>query len=353
MIRRRRPVREIAFSFDSFLDVVANVVGIILRLILVAWVGARAYKGALPPPPPPPPSFAAPAPLPEITDPLTETLARERQELARIQAELLERLREWQQARAGGGEVGQELAALAEKQKALQTEQAALAEVVAGKAQAEKAVSLSREELLERLRKLAAEIDALKKAPSLKRDLRYHVPVSRPLQTEELMFECRGGRVTLIDIGTLVEMAQRRVRDKEKALANSWEVEDSTPAVGAFRLRYTVGRERGVLDGIGGLPDPRSNFRYGLNGWEVQPVQEERGETADAALASGSAFRRVADGIDPAQTAVTLWVYPDSFPLYRRLRDYLHQRDAVVAGRPLPDGVPIASRPQGTASRGQ
>ena len=40
MFRRRRPVREIAFSFDSFLDVVANVVGIILRLILVAWVGA-------------------------------------------------------------------------------------------------------------------------------------------------------------------------------------------------------------------------------------------------------------------------------------------------------------------------
>ena len=36
MIRRRRPTREVAFSFDSFLDVVANVVGIILKLIIVA-----------------------------------------------------------------------------------------------------------------------------------------------------------------------------------------------------------------------------------------------------------------------------------------------------------------------------
>ena len=43
MIRRRRTQREIPFSFDSFLDVVANVVGIILRLILVAWVGGRSY----------------------------------------------------------------------------------------------------------------------------------------------------------------------------------------------------------------------------------------------------------------------------------------------------------------------
>src|SRR6267142_2555908 len=41
--RRRTPAREPAFSFDSFLDVVTNVVGIIVRLILVAWVGARAY----------------------------------------------------------------------------------------------------------------------------------------------------------------------------------------------------------------------------------------------------------------------------------------------------------------------
>ena len=32
-----------SFSFDSFLDVVANVVGIIIRLILVVWVGARSY----------------------------------------------------------------------------------------------------------------------------------------------------------------------------------------------------------------------------------------------------------------------------------------------------------------------
>ena len=44
MIRRRRRSREIPFSFDSFLDVVANVCGIIIRLILVVWVGARSYS---------------------------------------------------------------------------------------------------------------------------------------------------------------------------------------------------------------------------------------------------------------------------------------------------------------------
>ena len=48
MYRRRRSHREkIFFSFDSFLDVVANVIGIIIRLILVAWVGARTYTATM------------------------------------------------------------------------------------------------------------------------------------------------------------------------------------------------------------------------------------------------------------------------------------------------------------------
>jgi hypothetical protein len=73
----------------------------------------------------------------------------------------------------------------------------------------------------------------------------------------------------------------------------------------------------------------------------------------DAALREGSAFRHVIDGIDTEQTVVTFWVYADSFPLFRRLRDYLYERDVVVAGRPLPDGFPIASSRQGSVSRGQ
>ena len=44
MLRRRTRSREVPFSFDSFLDVVANVVGIIIRLILVVWVSARSYE---------------------------------------------------------------------------------------------------------------------------------------------------------------------------------------------------------------------------------------------------------------------------------------------------------------------
>jgi hypothetical protein len=48
-----------------------------------------------------------------------------------------------------------------------------------------------------------------------------------------------------------------------------------------------------------------------------------------------------------------MWVYPDSFLLYRQLRDFMHEHDIVVAGRPLLNGMPIASSRRGSASRGQ
>src|SRR2546429_8051048 len=97
MIRRRRPPREIAFSFDSFLDVVANVVGIIIRLILVVWVGARSYpsvalmqtRQAL----------AEAAAEVEPSDPLHKEIAACRAELARAQQRLLQQLEQVEDVR--------------------------------------------------------------------------------------------------------------------------------------------------------------------------------------------------------------------------------------------------------------
>ena len=349
MIRRRRPAREIPFSFDSFLDVVANVVGIILRLIIVAWVGARAYKGPPPPPPPAPPALEAIAALPAPTDPLAGEVERQRRELAAAQATLLERVHDWEAAHGRHDAAAAELAALATRRRGLEAEGAPVA--AAGTA-GPPPEALPLAEIAARGRKLAEEIAALRRAPSPKQTLRYRTPVSQPLQSEELMFECRNGRVTLIDIGAMLEEVKLGFKDKGEQLRNRWEVRDVTAPAGAFRLRYVVERERGPLEG-GGTPDERGNFRYGLSAWEVEPVRAARGETAEEALKPGSAFRKVMDALEPQQTAVTFWVYPDSFPLYRRLRDALHGRDVVVAGRPLPEGVPVASRKGGSASRGQ
>src|SRR5262245_55689786 len=97
--RRRRPEKEIVFSFDSFLDLVANVVGIIVRLILVAWVGARTYTGVFRPPAGGKAAAAAPAAAAPGTAREEAALEKARRRLADARAALLGQLRRQEQAR--------------------------------------------------------------------------------------------------------------------------------------------------------------------------------------------------------------------------------------------------------------
>src|SRR6266702_2322227 len=113
MIRRRRRHREIPFSFDSFLDVGANVEGIIIRLILVAWVGARSYSSVqeILKQKHSPAAVSSPAGLP--ADPLEFELARNRQHLAEAQARLLEQLRQLGEVRGNHRQTQSKLTSLA------------------------------------------------------------------------------------------------------------------------------------------------------------------------------------------------------------------------------------------------
>jgi hypothetical protein len=353
MFRRRRPNREIHFSFDSFLDVVANVVGIILRLILVAWVGARSYKAFVPVQPPTELTAEEEEALAEPKDPLSPEIEKQRKELARVQALLLEQIHKVDLEDQEVALTRKELEVTQKRKNELAAQRAVLAGAADAKSGNRKPLALTLEELREHGRQVAQEIETLSKAPSPKQALRYHTPVSAPVQSEEWMFECRAGRVTLVDIGTLLEDAIRRARSQMDRLRDRWELSDVTDPIGPFRLRFVVERERGLAGELGGGPSRVGSFRATMSQWEVEPVTSPRGEAVEAALKPASEFRRVVDHLDSRQATVTLWVYPDSFPLYRQLRDYLHEHDIVVAGRPVPDGSLIAASRSGSASRGQ
>jgi hypothetical protein len=348
MIRRRRRGREIPFSFDSFLDVVANVVGIIIRLILVVWVGARTYTGFQPPP-----GTTAEAEAREPADPLVSELEQRRRELALVQNRLSDQLHLLDGARAKDATPPAEWAALETRRQCLEAECSKWDEEATQRGKIVQAAALSGEELRQRSRRLMDEIKGMEKLPPLKKTFSYKTPISHPVQAEELLFECQDGRVTFIDIGTMLHDVRASIKEKGEELRSRWRVEGVGEPIGPYRLHYLIERERDTL-ALTDVPDAKGNFRFGLTGWIVEPIYPVRGEPVEAALAANSEFRRIVDVIDPQLTVVTFFVYPDSFAAFRRLRDYLYERDVVVAGRPLPRGAPItASSKNGTRSRGQ
>ena len=147
MARRRRHPREIAFGFDSFLDVVANVVGIILRLILVAWVGGRSYKADMPKTDlAPVPVLADPAPLPAPTDERQPMLVRHRREIGAQQKALLGKAAERESMRSVVGQLRLDLNALSAKCQAAEKQAASVTEDARRQAKAIHSVNLGEKE---------------------------------------------------------------------------------------------------------------------------------------------------------------------------------------------------------------
>lgn len=352
MIRRRRPQRETAFSFDSFLDLVTNIVGIIIRLILVVWVGARSYTGFTDLHPKDDKKVAEVPALPR--DPLEEELAKQRAEMADAQKRLLDQLRQLDLSRDEDKKAADELASLDATRRELEAARSDIERTAAAEGKNAKDYVLTLDDIQKRREKISEEIKALEKLPPMQKVLRYRTPVSKPVHSSEWHFECAQGRVSFVDVSTMLEDVRARLHDKGESLKSQWQVRDVTEAVGAFRMHYVIERQRDGLDGMLTLaPEAHASFGYGLSEWIVEPMAPIRGETAAAALAANSEFRHVCDGLSPALATVTFWVYPDSFPIYRQLRDYLADRDIAVAGRPLPEGVPITCSKRGSVSRGQ
>jgi hypothetical protein len=342
-MRRRRPKSEIAFGFDSFLDLVANVVGIILKLILVAFVGARTYKAFVPVAPSPPlPVFAALEPLPEPTDARSATLPARENEIELENLKLSKTQREKLALILQSEQLQRDLEALlaSEKQLSSEVEDVNAKKLVA--LQRSQLAAASVEELQARSKALLAELQRVQKQKIKSKEFRYRTPILMTIQDNELAFECRRGRLTLINFAALRTALERDVRRRREELHRNKQLTASTSPIGAFRFRYTI--------------EPELNSPWGgytLAQAELIPVVEERGETTSVALSEGSAFRKLLDRLDAKETAVTMWVYPDSFEVYRSVRDWLHERKFVVAGRPLPEGQLITASPKGTRSRGQ
>src|SRR5437879_261824 len=114
MLRRRRPLKNeaIHFSFDSFLDLVTNVVGIIIRLILVTWVGARSYHASMQWIDAEP-AATPPAPIPKVTDdPLHSRIEQSKRDLDDAKTRLLAQMKDLEAVEIQTEQTQAQLAAL-------------------------------------------------------------------------------------------------------------------------------------------------------------------------------------------------------------------------------------------------
>jgi hypothetical protein len=354
---------------ESYARLLANLVGVLLAVGGIGyglWSNPPKKPAPMPVPPAPASTTVAraavgasksetrPAPLPE-PDPEPEPPPPPPRELDRVAVakaladlDAASRDRERAEARLSGAEQQLKEAALQAANDAAANRKLAL-RVRDPSAQMARA-SMRGGFLKAERDRLKDEIAAINKAPRPKAKLLIdRNPVAKPADGDEFHFELRRNRITFIDLDQLMTLiksdAQLRIRLSDNARA----VESRVGPVGSFSMEYTLAR---AAPGIQELME-RHGLSYDLRGWELIPEFEGRGETYEATRSPVSAYSRAINRLTPNRSTITMWIYPDSFALYRRLRDELHARGFLVAARPLPEGMTIRGSPSGSLSAGQ
>jgi hypothetical protein len=199
--------------------------------------------------------------------------------------------------------------------------------------------------------KLTQELTTLRQLPHPKSaTILSKSPVARPASSEEYHFELRRARVTFINLDQLMNLCKSDAQVRMRMSDRPTEITSKVGPVGAFSLAYELVKATpGSVDEL----IQRKSVRFDLRAWELLPESENRGETFEATRNPISEFARAVNRMSPSRSTLTLWVYPDSFALYRRLREDLIEHGFSVAGRPLPEGMTIRGSPLGTQSAAQ
>ncbi len=334
----RRRTRQDANTpgHDSFLDVVANIVGILIILVMVA--GLRTRNATV-----------EAASSGENLHAEIKALDKEEAAAGSLRGDIFKAAAQIQQLtreRMIREEQRHRLAtAVAARQHQIQSHRSRL------DASSQKAydlrLGLSEARVqLDELRHQRGRVEAAEAAPV--RIESYPTPLSKPVDENEAHFRLRAGRVALIPLDRLLERLKADVRRQGHKLLSQPELTDVVGPEGGFRLRYTMERQELTERTRDGSVRVGSYAR--LKQWTLIPVSSQLGEPLEEALAEGSRFREALSKLDPKRATITIWTYPDSFAEFRRLKKHLYQLGFATAARPLPHSFPIGGSPEGSKS---
>ena len=326
---RPRPEDISSAGQDSFLDVVTNIVGILIILVMV--VGGRVQQIIL---------TAVPQ-ASSRADALEREIIGLEEKAASAESEIGELDR---QSRI----VATAVSLSSDARVQLATAVAAAKVDIERQKQATDAARVAAAESATRRKELEAEIErctleaeGLAHAPATTQEvLAYPTPISRTVNGEELHFRIEGGRIAYVPLTELFELAKTQTQRHAGSITQMSERIETVGPVQDFSLDYVIEVK---------IDQSRGQVLVRSREWVVRPAGQGIGETAAEALAAQSGFRRVLSGITP-DTTVTLWCYPDSFEQYRTVREELHRLGIPTACRPLPEGAPIGGSTEGSKS---
>ncbi len=335
---RRRPYHDDdAPGQDSFLDIVANLVGILIILVMV--IGACAKDAMLQ-------VESKTEPTKEVVDVETprHVAASLRSELDTLSDKLRKQSTEVAYRRSERDRV---LTLIAMADQTLEQHRDQLDEEAKQGHQLQVALLDAQRELADM--KMAQQ--ALENAETPVTVLAHRpTPLAQTVFGKEVHFRLMDGRIAYVPLDELVDRFKTEAKQKAWKLRQTPRITESVGPLRGFHLKYTLKRaDYSVETQLGAAIQQRVE----LDNFVLVPVADNLGEPLEQALQPDSEFRAILASYEPNNATVTVWVYPNSFAQFRQLKEELYKLGFLTASRPLPTGHPISGSPTGSRSNVQ
>lgn len=178
------------------------------------------------------------------------------------------------------------------------------------------------------------------KEPSKTKIVLEHLPtpMAKTVFSREMHVRLKDGKVTVIPWDRLVATLKEHAPLAARRSASKKKLEDKLGPINGFLLFYRMSAIPGGFE---------------LEHFEIDVTPQSVSESLADSLKTGGLLRGELSSRVPAETVVTVWVYPDSFDQFRELKTALYREGFLAAARPMPNDIRIGASPRGTRSSAQ
>jgi hypothetical protein len=335
-MRTKRSDDKLGVGEDSFMDTIANLVGIMIILVVV--VGAKGFAAA---------RTSARQQVQDQIDQLRNP-TQQAENLDRDLDTQIEQLEKYELETAYRNAermtlVDRKTLMEQEIQKRLAAVDQQTREALEIQAQAS-ALEKEIQELIRQqgeLPEVQKQVIALEHLPT---------PMAKTVFGKELHVMLRDHQLTVIPWDHLVEQLKSSARATASRNSQRDKFEDVLGPIDGFLMRYRLISKSGLMsDGrvaaMGKMVE--------LERFELEPTQDVIREKVEESLGPQGRLRSELDAARSNHTTVTVWVYPESFSEFRKLKELLYKEGFLCAARPLPRDMLIGASPQGSSSTAQ
>ena|GEM_PF-1454949 len=172
-------------------------------------------------------------------------------------------------------------------------------------------------------------------------------PLSQTVENKEMHVRLLGGRIAYVPLSELVILLRGHIGEEQQRYSRQPANFGKVGPIEQFELEFMLVTRH--------IPSPGGmEVQIGLQYGEIISPWEPVGEPLDLALSlPQSEFRKKLAMFQKNLYTVTVWVYSDSFEAYHDLKQFLQEQGYSVAARPMMKDHPIGISPHGTRSSTQ